>query len=878
MRRLLLLFPMLLWAFLAPAQAQKDASDAKNIAINWQIIENSHAGAGQFLSVLNVQNNSAIPLMNKNWKLYFNFARRILTKTVSGAVDIVHVNGDLYYIRLTDKFVPISNGASVNIEFASSDWAVNFTDAPEGFYLIYDHDPKKPIPIKNVKAIPSTSPAQFARNKQDRVPAITPELIYEENKSITNLPEKDLQKVFPTPVTYEKKNGSFILDQRVKITADPSFSNERNFLKEKMGLLLTSGKVASGKTIHGKAAIKGLADKTILLKLDKSIAKEGYILNINQNSLVISAADPTGIFYGIQSLLSTFPPQKGGVKVANINIQNALVQDQPRFPFRGLMIDVARNFQTKEEIIKLLDLMGMYKLNVLHFHLNDDEGWRLEIQGLPELTEIGSRRGHPIDSNANYLIPSFGSGPFLNNPHGSGHYSTADFIAILKHANARHIRVIPEIEAPGHARAAVRSMEMRYHRLMKAGKPEAAAEYLLQDLNDRSTYRSVQNWNDNVMDPALPSAYNFMEKVTDEIMAMYKAANAPLETIHFGGDEVPDGAWEASPASLAFVKANPELKDVNGLWAYFYTRLYEMLKKKKLYLSGWEEVGMQPVVANGKKSYVINPGLADKNIHLNVWNNIIGWGAEDLAYRLANVGYKVILGGVSNFYFDMAYQKSFDEPGYYWGEYADIDKAFNFIPFNSFLNSNKDKFGNTLKEGFYDSKERLTAKGKANIVGLQGLLWSETIKGSKDLEYMIMPKLLGLAERAWATDPEWANEPDAIKRKQLYNQAWSQFVNIVGKRELPRIDAAFESMNYRLPPAGAVVKDGLVHLNIQFPGLTIRYTTDNSEPTIKSPVYTKPIPAKGSIRFRTFDSKGRGGKISSIRPEENWTASPKQLP
>lgn len=865
MKRILSLFPLLLLVFLTNAQVQKDVINAKNIAINWQIIENNHAGAGQFLSVLNIQNNGPVPLSNKNWKLYFNFARRVIAKTVSGAVNIVHVNGDLYYIQPTDKFVPISNGTSVNVEFASSDWAVNRTDAPEGFYIIFDQQPKTAIPINNVKAIPSTSPAQFARNKQDRVPAITPQLIYEENKGIVNIPEKELQKVFPSPVNYEKKSGTFILEKAVKIKADPLFSNESAFLSEKLGRLLSPKKTGS-------------TNKTIQLKMDKSLAHEGYEMEITPNQLIISAADPSGIFYGIQSLLSILPPQKRGIKVPAITIQNAMIEDRPRFPFRGLMIDVARNFQTKEEIIKLLDLMGMYKLNVLHFHLIDDEGWRLEIKGLPELTELGSKRGHHLDSNANHLIPSFGSGPFVNNPHGTGHYSTADFIEILKHANARHIRVIPEIEAPGHARASIRAMEARYHRFIKAGQPKAASEYLLQDLNDRSTYRSVQNWNDNVMDPSLPSVYHFMEKVSDEIIAMYKAANAPLKTIHFGGDEVPDGAWEGSPSSLAFVKAHPELKDVNGLWVYFYSKLNDMLKQKGLFLSGWEEVGMQPVVTAGKKSYVINPGLADKNIHLNVWNNIIGWGAEDLAYRLANVGYKVILGGVSNFYFDMAYKKSFDEPGYYWGEYADIDKAFNFIPFNSFLNTNKDKFGNTLKEGFYDSKERLTEKGKANIVGLQGLLWSETIKGPKDLEYMIMPKLLGLAERAWATDPLWANEPDSVKRKQMYNRAWSEFVNVVGKRELPRIDAAFDSMNYRLPAAGAVVKDGLLYLNIQFPGLTVRYTTDQTEPTQNSPIYTKPIPAKGLIRFRTFDSRGRAGKTSEILSNENWTSSPKQLP
>lgn len=865
MRRLLFQLPMLLLGLTSTAQVKKDVNNAKNIAINWQIIENSHAGGGQFLSSLNIQNNAPLALSNKNWKLYFNFARRIVQETVTENVKIVHVNGDLYYIRPTEKFKSIHNGTSANIEFASKDWAVNFTDAPEGFYMIYDDAPNRPVPIQNVKAIPSTRPAQYARNHQDRVPPITPQIIYEQNKNSINIPEKDLQKIFPSPLQYQDKPGEFILNQSVKITADPAFAAESDFLQQKLNRLLSP--------------IKGApTGKSIRLMLDKSLGAEAYQLEINSRQILISASEQAGIFYGIQSLLSTFPLQKRGVKNSSLKIQNASITDQPRFHFRGLMIDVARNFQTKEEILKVLDLMGMYKLNVLHFHLNDDEGWRLEIQGLPELTSVGSRRGHFSDSTLNHLPPSFGSGPFLNEHHGTGHYSKADFIEILKYAKARHIRVIPEIEAPGHARAAIRSMHARYNRLMKEGKTAEAKRYLLHDLNDRSSYRSVQNWNDNVMDVSLPSTYNFIEKISDEIIAMYKAAGAPLQTIHFGGDEVPDGAWEGSPNSLNLVKERPELKDINGLWAYFYGNIDRILKSRNLYLSGWEEVGMQPVLTDGKKSYVINPAMSDKNIHLNVWNNIIGWGAEDLAYRLANTGYKVILGGVSNFYFDMAYQKSFEEPGYYWGEYADIDKAFNFIPFNSFLNSNTDKFGNTLKPGFYDTKERLTEKGKANVVGLQGLLWSETIKGPKNLEYMIMPKLLGLAERAWAKDPEWANEPDSTKRKAMYNQAWARFANTLGKKELPRIDAAFGELHYRLPTSGAVIKDGKVHLNNQFPGLKVRYTTDQTEPTSKSPLYTGPISAKGLIRFRTFDSQGRGGKSASIINEQEWNVTPKELP
>lgn len=850
MRRFLFLLPMLLLGFISVAQIKKDAN---NIAINWQIIQNSYAGKSQFLSSLNIQNKDNTILGNKGWKLYFNFVRKIAAETVTGNVAIVHVNGDLYYLQPTAQFTPIGNGASVNIEFVSGDWAVNRTDAPEGFYLIYDNDPGNAIPIHNFKAIPSASPAQFARNPEDHVLQTTPELIYEQNKNITALPDKDLQGIFPSPLEYKILQGNFVLDRNVKLESDQLFAAEHNFLKAKLDRFF-SDKKATGNKGNGRK---------IRLKLDASLGKEVYQLNISTQQVLITASDKAGAFYGIQSLLSTFPLQKNAVKPESVSLQSIAVSDGPRFPFRGLMIDVGRNFQSKTEILKVLDLMAMYKLNVLHFHLNDDEGWRLEIPGLPELTEVGSKRGHITSENITQLPPSFGSGPLLSNLHGTGHYTKQDFIEILKYAHSRHIRVIPEIEAPGHARAAVRSMHARYNRLMKEGREKEARQYLLHDLNDRSTYSSVQNWSDNVMDVSLPSVYHFVEKVSNEIISMYKIANAPLETIHFGGDEVPEGAWEGSPSSLKFVKDHG-LKDVNDLWSYFYTKTDSILRSKNLYMSGWEEAGMKPVLTDGKRVYVINPTLSDKNIHLNVWNNIIGWGAEDLAYKLANTGYKVVLSGVSNLYFDMAYQKAFDEPGYYWGEYVDIDKGFSFVPFNTFLNANKDKFGNLLKPGFYDTKERLTEKGKANIVGIQGLLWSETVKGGRDLEYRLMPKLLGLAERAWAADPEWAREPDSAKRKVLYDLAWSKFVNTIGKKELPRIDASFKELNYRLPPAGATIIDGQVHLNIQFPGLTVRYTTDKTEPTATSPAYSKPIPAKGIIKFRTFDSNGRAGKVSSI--------------
>jgi hexosaminidase len=244
------------------------------------------------------------------------------------------------------------------------------------------------------------------------------------------------------------------------------------------------------------------------------------------------------------------------------------------------MVDIARNFQSKQQLLKTLDLMALYKLNVLHFHFSDDEGWRLEIPGLPELTTVGARRGHALNDE-NFLHPSFGSGPDIAS-HGTGFYSKADFIEILKYAKERHIDVIPEIETPGHARAAVASMTARYNRLLKEGQKAEAEQYLLYHPADTSKYKSVQRWYRNVIDVSLPSTYTFLEKVVDEIVLMYKEANAPLETLHFGGDEVPGGVWAGSPAVHRLMKENSSVKTISDLWYYFFGNISEMLGKKGL--------------------------------------------------------------------------------------------------------------------------------------------------------------------------------------------------------------------------------------------------------------------------------------------------------
>jgi hexosaminidase len=503
--------------------------------------------------------------------------------------------------------------------------------------------------------------------------------------------------------------------------------------------------------------------------------------------------------------------------------------------------------------------MGIYKLNVLHMHLTDDEGWRIELPSLPELTSVGSKRGHTLDSKG-FLPASHGSGPDFTNTAGTGFYTRADYIEILKYATERHITVMPEIESPGHARASIKAMEARYRRLLAAGDKVSAERYLLSDQNDKSDYRSVQYWNDNVIDVSLPSTYNYVETVVNDLVSIYKEAAAPLPAIHFGGDEVPAHVWEGSPAYAALKTTHPEIKNTTDLWYYFYGRVNDILKKKNIRLSGWEEMALRKTTLDGKAAYVVNPQFLNENMQVDVWNNVLGDGQEDLAYKLANGGYKVVLTCVTNLYFDMANYKSFDEPGYYWGAYLGIDKFFSFIPYDYFKNADVDKNGLPINRSLFIGKQRLTDYGKENIIGLQGALWSETVKTGERMEYMMFPKLMALAERAWSKDPAWATEPDPAKSQVLYDQDWSKFMNILGKRELPRLAYYNNGYNFRIPKPGVIYQDGKYLSNIQYPGITVRYTTDGTEPTASSPLYT--APASGVVKFRAFDAKGRGSNVA----------------
>ena len=857
MKQLRILSLLLLVCILASCSQQRPKGS--DISLSWGLVGNYYEG-DLFLSQLQLKNNGTAALDNKNWSLYFNFCRKYNQDKLPKEITIEHVNGDLFVLKPTSDFSALQPGDSIKFDLYGGYWTLNESDAPAGFFFVFDNG-KGETAIEETGALtvlPFLTEKQLNRTAIDKVVCENETVRFERDSALTLLPASALCPITPTPLSYTLGKDSVLIDASLSIAADKDFAPSAEFLQMRWE-----------KSLSAKPALKKLDEtnstQQVSIVKDATLKGEAYELVVSAtNGIRIKAGTNEGAFYGVQSLLALTPANASkSWKITEIN-----VKDKPRFVFRGLSVDVGRNFQKKETILKILDAMAAYKLNKFQFHLTDDEGWRLEIKELPELTQVGSRRGFSTDEKE-MLLPSFGSGAFADKTSGSGFYTRAEFIEILKFAKARNIEVIPEVDFPGHSRAAIKSMLVRYNRLKAEGKTVEAEKYLLTDLQDSSKYESVQMWTDNVLCPCQESTYNFITTVVTSIEDLYKEAGAPLTTIHTGGDEVPHGVWEKSPKCAALISKQPELGQLGGVSNYFLTRVSDILAKKGLITAGWEEIALSKVKVGDAIQNIPNPAFVNKNFRPNVWNNVWGWGQEDFAYQLANAGYKTVLSNVTNLYFDLAYSKDPKEPGYYWGGFTNTKKAYEFIPLNVYQNASVDLLGNPLDLNGLASKVRLTAQGKENILGIQGQLWTENTKSGAMAEYLLFPRVLALSERAWAQDPAWAQIADATKRNTLLLQAWTEFANRIGQRELPRLDYLANGIGYRLPPPGVVIKNEMAYVNAEFPGLTIRYTLDGTEPSVQSTIYSVPVVVKKGtvIKTITTSTNGRISRISAAKAQ-----------
>ncbi len=404
------------------------------------------------------------------------------------------------------------------------------------------------------------------------------------NCSFLSLAQNNSINIIPQPVSLQAGNGSFSLKSNTTIELNVSTEDCKrvaDFLSNKIAF-------ASGLFIPVKTSVAPFNKKgSILMSLvnDTSIQKEGYKLNVTANSVSITASGAAGLFYGMQTLLQLMPKEinsKSLIKGIEWKIPAVSIIDYPRFGWRGLMFDVTRHFFTKQEVKNFIDDMVQYKYNLLHLHLTDDEGWRIEIKSLPQLTNVGAWRAKREGKWGNTKAAD----PDEPKTYG-GFYTQDDLREIIKYAQDRFVNILPEIDVPGHSMAAV------------AAYPELSCtpgKYQVR------VGEKIMNWHskgfdaiiDNTLCPAKENVYEFLDKVFSEVAGIF-----PFEYIHMGGDECAKNFWEKSAAVKALMKKEG-LKEMDEVQSYFVKRVEKIVQSKGKKMIGWDEIlegGLAPNAA-----------------------------------------------------------------------------------------------------------------------------------------------------------------------------------------------------------------------------------------------------------------------------------------
>lgn len=443
---------------------------------------------------------------------------------------------------------------------------------------------------------------------------------------------------------------------------------------------------------------QGTAEKdTLTIKLDESLGKEAYALTTTPDGITLTAGDAAGAFYGAQSLIQAVVQDTAGKPA----LPALKIEDKPRFVWRGLMLDPCRHFIQPENMKRMIDLMSMHKLNTLHWHLTEDQGWRIEIKKYPKLTQIGSVRDEsPVMGNRNK-----GDGQ----KYGPYFYTQAQIKEIVAYAKERHITVVPEIELPGHAVAAIAAYP-------KLGNDD------IQGFNPK--LRTTWGVEPYVFAPK-EETFQFLDDVIGEVAALFP--DSPY--IHVGGDECPKTQWDKSPFAQKVMRDNNLLDgkgnpDSHKLQSWFIQRVEKSINKRGKKLIGWDEIqegGLSPTAT------------------MMVWRNW-KWATEAIKH-----GNNVIMTPTTHCYLDYSPGNAPKEPAFETiGGGIPMEKIYALDP---------------VPQG-------LTPEEQKKVLGVQGNLWSEYIFNQPKLEYMAFPRAIALSEVAWTS--EGRNEADFKQRLEKH--------------------------------------------------------------------------------------------------------------
>ena len=380
--------------------------------------------------------------------------------------------------------------------------------------------------------------------------------------------------IIPEPVKLIRTEGYFVLPEEISIKSASAAQilNSATLMKSK--LVKAAGRKVSINHTDDNSTIR----LQITAEPDSVLGPEGYQLTVGVKNILIKASKPAGLFYGIQTLLQLFPKEIEGDQVGeNVKwrVPCVTITDYPRFEWRGLMFDVARHFFSKEDVKKYIDNMVRYKYNLLHLHLADDEGWRIEIKSLPRLTQVGAWNVKKVGNFGTF------SPPLPNEPRDyGGFYTQEDIKELVNYAAERFVNILPEIDVPAHCLAAVVSY------------PELSCTPGVEKYSVRSG-EPIMDWSkgappialiDNTLCPANEKVYEFLDKVLTEVTGLF-----PFEYIHMGGDEAPHNFWEKNPAIKALMQAEG-LKTMEDVQGYFTKRVEKLVQSKGKKFIGWDEI------------------------------------------------------------------------------------------------------------------------------------------------------------------------------------------------------------------------------------------------------------------------------------------------
>ena len=768
------------------------------------------------------------------WSFHWNQQSSIVNnESIPDNIKYEYVAGQSYNILSFGKDYDLKSNESINIDFNQFGGVKRISDLPVGGFVVSNNeiiDVKFTYDWKYADGIEKLD----APSSIDRYNLYSPSSV---------LSKSELEIITPTPSEITILDGESSLKSMYEIFIDENLDLDIN----------TVNSILSQNFNIEFNNYPDSVDSDIIVQFSEKFLKESYELSINENKIQIKASDKAGALYGIQSLKQLMLSSK----LDNTNLKHVFINDSPRFSYRGMLLDISRNFYGPDKIKQILDYLSFFKINHLDFRLTDDEGWRLEIPGLEELTEVGSKRAYTKDEFES-LIPMYGSGPDTNST-GSGYLSKVDFIDILQYADNRNIKIIPQISFPSHIRSAIISMDARYQKYMELGNKDEAEKYLLSDPDDKSEYYSAQGFDDNIACICRESAFTFYEKVIDEIYLMYQEAEVEMDKFGVAADELPYGAWQKSPICNKFMEDNSIVGDYNALYEMMQTRVYNKILSYNATMTGWDDILLKLTEKNQSETQIKDFFKGD-DILLFVWKNDWGGGRQDMIYKFANLGYKTVMSNSSAFYFDMVDDKDLDNVGLSWSGYADYKDMWTVDVFDIFNDSYGVKKNNISKE-YIESSEKLKSTNRDNIIGIQSQIWSETIRNEDILDYMFMPNIIVFSQKAWSKDPKWISVQDKNEREITLDYEWNKFRNTIGQRVLPMIENIYGGLSYDLPKPGGIIKNDSLYANSAFPGLSIKYTLDGSLPNSESMNYKNPVKLNQDdiVNLRLFDNKGRGG-------------------